>query len=155
MRHAHTNAPDAGTKDHERKLTAVGKAQPYILAQKLKELQISIDQALVSPAYRTAETFMLLKESMLFEIKAEFYPELYNATLENMLEILPNHISERGSVLVLGHCPSVNQLTEYLTGHNHFFAPGDLAILVAKGQDLVQSLLAPQGFSFWQILKSS
>lgn len=111
MRHA-TAAGAGGGSDHERPLTAIGRAEAERVGARLLELSAAPDRALSSSAVRCRETFDALAIALAHEPLVHFEKSLYNAGPAQLRHALAaDPLPEAGSsetVLLLAHNPGVS-----------------------------------------------
>ncbi|CAN5499918.1 histidine phosphatase family protein [soil metagenome] len=127
MRHAHAEPGRAGTPDASRRLTEAGHAraaqQAAVVAAQPPDL------VLCSTAVRATETLAHLDTG-----QAPVHVEvgLYEASATSALLRLAELAEDVGTVLYLGHMPTVAQLVGALIGEASDgvdFAPGTIAVL--------------------------
>lgn len=148
MRHA--KACDFSLKgDFYRPLDSKGKSQPQKIAIQLNQLNIKIDQLLVSPSTRTKETCELLLKELKQPLIPIFEPGLYNATLDDMLMIAQTTTVK--SFMIIAHNPGVSQLTEFLSGKHISYNTADLGILSSWSTEG----FGYKNFSFEQMLSAN
>ena len=105
MRHAKSSWADAGQRDLDRPLNKRGRRAAVLLGGWLKKKDYRPEQALVSSARRTQETWAgIVGEAGPAETR--YLPELYHAGPETMLEIV-QRAPDIGCLLVLGHQPGI------------------------------------------------
>lgn len=115
LRHAKAGFDLSGQADAERTLSHGGKQDATKLAYKLKGRNEAIQLVYCSPALRTRQTLELLREVDGIGHTAQYImPELYQATEATVLGIIQNTPAEVNSVMVIGHNPSMTQLTNLL-----------------------------------------
>ncbi len=115
LRHAKSAWDNAGIADHNRPLTARGRAAAAAMRQAMLGLALSPDVVLVSSARRTLQTLEALEpweETPLVEPM----DALYLATAPEMLTILNGVAETARSVMVIGHNPGLHELAVTLTG---------------------------------------
>lgn len=103
MRHAKSDW-DTPVTDFERPLNTRGNANAELAGNYLRN--IHIDQALVSPATRTQQTWSLLNQ----EAPATAVPELYHASVNSIRNIAmefgkSNLDNSNQTILIIGHNP--------------------------------------------------
>jgi phosphohistidine phosphatase len=153
MRHAKSDRLNSFTNDFERPLNERGQYQLLAIAQQLNKLNIKIDKAIVSPAQRTRETWTLLQSHLItLPAKSVFEPRLYNTLCEDFIQVLIEHADQCRSLLVIAHCPTVIEVTEFLTGEYHDFKTANLAVLSAQKKEWSKNLSHPQQFRFKEML---
>lgn len=112
LRHAEA-APFAGP-DHERPLTAEGHAQATAVGNWLREQRVSPDHALVSDAQRTRETWADVASAAGWGTTPELDAGLYAAGPESALDLMHLVDPDTGTLLVLGHNPTIHYLAQLL-----------------------------------------
>lgn len=130
MRHAKSDKSIYDLNDFDRPLNEKGSHQPQKIAAQLNELGIEINMVLVSPALRTLQTFELLLEELPNPPSLLLNPRLYNASLEDVLEVLDEHLDDiKGQTfLLVGHNPSLSELVSLLSNKSHDMGTAELAI---------------------------
>lgn len=151
MRHAKSDRSPLYDNDFERPLNDRGQHQPKDIAKQFNKLGISVDKVLVSSARRTKETWELLAKHLDDAPKPLFEPRLYEASLDEILDVLSEH-SDCDHLMMVGHCPGVNEIAEYLTGDYVDFKTANLAILSAGKEDLDSGLKKPGRFTLEKML---
>lgn len=125
LRHGQAAPPDGGdwSADHQRELTAQGRAEIRRLAQRAAALGLSAEVALVSSATRTCQTAELMGLKV-----DELRDELYNADAGDILQLLHTLPDSCQSAMVVAHNPGISWLgASLLRPHNTpGFAPGTL-----------------------------
>lgn len=130
MRHAKSSWSDPVQQDHARPLNGRGRRSATALGTWLRDKQFEPDQALVSTAERTRETFARLK----LDCEVTYLDALYHAGAERMLQVLKAATGAR--VLVLGHNPGIaafaHDILRETPDHDQFFGYPTGATLVAE-----------------------
>lgn len=129
MRHAESNPGSKSGSDFDRTLSTLGKIQPNIIAQKLIEKDITVNTAIISPSMRTKETYKILAGALKQNINVILDERLYAASEKSFLQVILDHAQHAQTLLIIAHCPAVNQVVEYLSRHIVNFATADIAIL--------------------------
>lgn len=112
MRHA-TAEPFAAT-DLDRELTAQGAADAGAAGEWLATEHIVVDHVLVSSAARSRRTWAELAESAALAVEPELDESLVAAGPESLLDVLRMVDDEVGTLLVVGHNPTVAHLAQML-----------------------------------------
>jgi len=106
MRHANAVDRLEAEDDFQRGLTARGREDSAAVADGLREAGLRVDLALVSPAWRTRQTFDQLVP-MIGDPAMEDPMALYHASTD-MLERAVRQVGDRASTLLLvGHNPGI------------------------------------------------
>lgn len=133
MRHAHAapDAPDGG--DFARPLSAEGLADAGRVGRRLRDAGLVPDVAFVSAARRTRETaeavFGELGRPGRIEVDRRWY-DGGPASWTDALQALPDTV---GTVLCVGHNPTVSTLAAMLTGTAAPFAPATAVVATFGG----------------------
>ncbi|MER2509961.1 histidine phosphatase family protein [Amaricoccus sp.] len=111
MRHAKSSWADAGQADIDRPLNGRGRRNAAAIGGWLRDQGYRPDEALVSSATRTRETWFEIA-AVLGQGPARFLPELYEADPERMLGVLRE--AHGAGVLMIGHQPGIGSLARRL-----------------------------------------
>jgi phosphohistidine phosphatase len=109
FRHAKTEARPAGRQDIDRVLVERGRSEAALIGRVLAEADLTPDLVLVSPAARTRETWEYAKPAFPHAI-VETRDGLYEATPEEVEAELGDTDHSAGTVMVVGHNPSLQEL---------------------------------------------
>ncbi len=110
IRHAKSSWADAGQRDLDRPLNKRGRHAAALLGGWLKKKGYRPDQALVSSARRTQETWAgIVAEAGPAETR--YLPELYHAGAETLLEIV-QRAPDVPCLLILGHQPGLGAFAQ-------------------------------------------
>ena len=112
MRHA--KAEQYGTTDVERRLTERGQRDAAEAGRWLAAQGFEPEQALVSAAARTQETWEALSEGAGWDLEADVDSSLYSAGTEAVLDLLREVDPGVTSVIVVGHNPTMASLAAVL-----------------------------------------
>ncbi|MGH7287888.1 MAG: SixA phosphatase family protein [Myxococcota bacterium] len=114
LRHAKSSWDDPALEDRERPLAPRGQRAARALGAHLARRGLAIDRVLCSTSRRTRETLALLGLDP--ATPAAFEEELYVASAQTLLRRLCRLPAKAHCVLVIGHDPGLDQLTQLLTG---------------------------------------
>lgn len=109
MRHAKAQDWSSGSGDHSRQLTPAGRTAASLVGTTLRTRDI--DLALVSSATRTRQTF----ECLGLDCRVEVTDDLYNCDSFALREAISQVDESVGSLLVVGHNPTIPAVAEDLT----------------------------------------
>lgn len=112
MRHA--KADSVGESDHARRLTASGVDDAQAAGRWLAGQGVRPDHALVSDAQRTRDTFAAVAQGAGWDVAASYDDGLYAAGPETALDLIRRSDAQAGSVIVIGHNPTVASLAQAL-----------------------------------------
>ncbi|MEZ0580603.1 histidine phosphatase family protein [Nocardioides sp. MH1] len=110
----HAKAEAFGPTDFERELAERGKADAAAAGAWLAEQGVSADAALVSAAKRTRQTWELLSSAAGWSVEAELDPSLYGADEDGVLDLVRMTDESVGTLVVVGHNPTVGMLAQLL-----------------------------------------
>lgn len=115
MRHA--KAEDSGISDHARVLSLRGRQQSAAQGRELIARVSRVDQAYVSDAARTKETFERLstQEPELADVSVEFSRDIYDGGVDAIIDLIRG-AGQAETVLVVGHEPVISSVAAYLDG---------------------------------------
>ncbi|MFF7634541.1 SixA phosphatase family protein [Kitasatospora sp. NPDC008050] len=129
LRHAKADWPEV--TDHERPLADRGRHQAPAAGQWLADSGIDPDYVLCSTSLRTRETWKLAAHELPKRSrKTVFEDRIYDATAGEIIEVLQETPDEYADVLLVGHNPGVQNLTEVLAGDESL---GDELIQLRRG----------------------
>ncbi|QMU78505.1 histidine phosphatase family protein [Streptacidiphilus sp. PB12-B1b] len=114
LRHAKADWPDV--PDHERPLADRGRRDAPAVGHWLAGQGLVPDLALCSTAERTRETWKLVAHELPTRPRTVYEERLYEAVPGRLIEVLQEVPEEVGTVLLVGHNPAVQGLTEVLAG---------------------------------------
>ena len=115
FRHAKAEPRAPGEDDFDRPLSERGREDAALVAQALARENLSPDYALISPARRTAETWICARDAFP-RIRAELNRALYNAGPDDIREAIDNVADRCDTLIVVGHNPGLHELAvELLT----------------------------------------
>jgi phosphohistidine phosphatase len=106
MRHAKSSWADPGQRDLDRPLNKRGRQAAGLLGAWLKKKGHLPDQALISSARRTQETWSGVV-AKLGAAPTSYLPEIYHAGPDTLLETLQRAAGEAKRVLMVGHQPGM------------------------------------------------
>jgi phosphohistidine phosphatase len=106
LRHAKSSWDDPAQRDHERPLAPRGRRAVKLLSEYVERNAIRPDLVLCSTARRTRDTLAGVHPPG----EALIEPELYTATVGELIERLRQVPAEVGAVMVIGHNPAVQML---------------------------------------------
>ena len=130
LRHAHAEPATSGQADHERGLSATGRAEAEAAGAWLREHGLLPDRVLCSSALRAMETLASLGDIGSGEVRSE--ASIYEASPGTLAALADaNRDAER--LLLVGHNPGLEQLAALMhsgqTGDYRGMPPGGIAVL--------------------------
>ena len=149
---AQEDASDAS--DRSRTLSPSGRLDADALGALLRQRALAPEQALVSPALRTRETFELLRPFAPTEPCAAFHDALYLAAPSTLLAMLRGQDCAPGSLMLVGHNPGLHELALMLSGGHELLQDGfPTCTLAMFGFDGAWSELAPRRARLLEVLR--
>jgi phosphohistidine phosphatase len=111
LRHAKADSPLA-TPDFERPLTARGRRDARAAGDALRAASRVPDRVVCSPALRTRQTL----EELRIDVPVDFEEQVYDNDPVAILDLLRAQHEEPGTLLLVGHNPSMHRLVLDLGG---------------------------------------
>lgn len=115
----HAIAVDRGApeirRDSERPLTPAGAKKMQRIARGMRALKISLELILSSPYLRARQTAEVVAREFEAESRLELSPLLEpGADPEELMGLVAGHYASLGSVMIVGHEPSLSELISML-----------------------------------------
>ncbi len=133
-RHAKSDWDNPLLSDHQRPLNKRGQRAAPLIGRWLAEKGYQPQEALVSDATRTRETWALLCAELTATVPVHFEPALYHASPDIMLRALQT--AKEQCVIMIGHNPGIAAFADMLLrddpGHPAFARYPTCATLVAE-----------------------
>ena len=112
LRHAKSSWDDFELRDYDRPLSTRGIQDADLMGNYFRSKKIKLDLVISSPSKRTTET---LEHFFQFERpKVQFEESIYHATLDEILDVIFSVPEDTESIMLVGHNPSMHEITEYL-----------------------------------------
>lgn len=130
LRHANSQKINQNG-DFERILSAKGIRELEQLSSFLLHRNITVDIALCSPAIRTRQTWDYVQNKLAITSVLTFPEDLYNASTDDMLNIIHHIDGSYNNAVIIGHNPTISSMTNALIagGGNLSFSPANMACL--------------------------
>jgi len=113
LRHAHAESAAPGQDDHERALSARGRAEAAAAGAWLKEIGFQPDRVLCSSARRARETLDLVQQGF-GPAQTESVDAIYEATPGDLIAIADGH-RDVPRLLMVGHNPGFEHLAALMS----------------------------------------
>lgn len=112
LRHAQAEPIVNGASDHDRGLTARGRRGAGRIAQAMRKAGLAPEVVLVSSALRTRQTLEELENAPVWDEwpNIDSLPQLYMATLPQLLNTIGDLPETVRSALIIGHNPGLQEL---------------------------------------------
>ncbi|MFF2849130.1 SixA phosphatase family protein [Streptomyces sp. NPDC058001] len=114
FRHAKADWPQVS--DHERPLADRGRMDAPVAGRKLADTGLALDLAVCSTATRTRETWKLAVQELPHRPKTVYEERLYEASPGELIAVLNDIPDDARNVVLIGHNPGIQGLTEILAG---------------------------------------
>ncbi|NDU76284.1 histidine phosphatase family protein [Actinomadura sp. DSM 109109] len=111
LRHAKAET-GLGISDIDRRLTGRGRRDATAAGDWLRAHGLVPERVLCSPAARTRETL----DRLALDAETDFAPAIYDNDPDGLLALVSEAPDEAGTLLLVGHNPSVHRLVHDLTG---------------------------------------
>lgn len=126
LRHAKSSWDNPTLDDHNRPLAARGRKAAGLVASYIARHGIHVDLVLCSSAVRARQTFELILPVLDGPLYIHLGPELYTANAADLLRLIQVVGEEVPGVLMVGHNPALEELTDLLAGDGEPRALEDL-----------------------------
>jgi phosphohistidine phosphatase len=147
LRHAKTERAQPGERDRDRKLTKRGRDDAPLIGAYMARHDLVPDLALVSPATRAQETWVLVADCFAEAPKTVSEERIYNADPQKLVDVLAETDGAKSLVLV-GHNPGLHDLAVQL------IASGDVEARerIAEGLPTSGLIVIDLAFDDWSRL---
>lgn len=115
LRHAKAVPASDGLKDFDRSLSDQGRRQAERVGKYLTEQNVVVDLVLSSPALRARETTELAMKAAGFLAEVRHDQRIYEASRQQLLEVIAEIGEDKSGVLLVGHNPGIEELSQHLT----------------------------------------
>jgi phosphohistidine phosphatase len=116
LRHAKSDWDDPELPDQDRPLAARGVRASRDMAKRLKKAGVTPSLVLCSPALRARQTLDLIAPALGQKVAIKYDDGLYGASAADVIKRLGAVADSVPSVMVVGHNPTIQELTLELTG---------------------------------------
>jgi phosphohistidine phosphatase len=133
MRHSKAASPE-GTPDHERPLADRGTREARAAGGWVAERGLMPELVLASDSLRTRQTTELVLQALAAgDAEVRYLPELYSTGVHQLLNLVAETPSEVGTLLVVGHEPTMSSTVQVLCGSPVSFPTSAVAVLGIDG----------------------
>lgn len=121
MRHAKSDWDSDSETDFSRPLSRRGVKEAHITGKWLSAQGLAPDAVVSSPALRAKDTALIVCDELgLKRDKIDWVMGLYEASLDELLEVIEKYSPGRTCMLLIGHNPGLDSLVNHLSAD----APG-------------------------------
>ena len=115
LRHAKSSWKEVGLPDRDRSLNKRGQRQAPEVGKRVRELGLTPDLILSSPAKRARDTAVVVAEKCGYDGDVELVNDFYPGAPSNYLDVLRNLPDAALRVMLVGHNPGLEDLLAMLT----------------------------------------
>jgi phosphohistidine phosphatase len=127
LRHARPTPNSPTGCDFDRPLAAEGRADALLVGQFLRRKELAPATVVCSPAARARQTAEHALEAAQLAAPLLFRDRIYEASVEQLIEVVAEAGGDAGVLLVVGHNPGLQELVARLTGAAASMHPATLA----------------------------
>ena len=132
MRHAKSDWSTSASSDFDRPLSRRGVRDAPRMAAWLADQELVPDMIISSPALRTKQTVLAVAEKLdIPEQDIIWDGAIYEASLDQLLQVLDKYSTAADSLLLVGHNPGLDYLVEYLSDRQPEYRRGKLMTTAA------------------------
>jgi phosphohistidine phosphatase len=131
LRHAKSGNLVLGFNDFDRTLTDGGRKAAELVGAYMSSHKLHLDLVMSSPAVRARETAEIVLRASNKRIDPQYDQRIYEASTQNLLDVIHDVENRRKQILLVGHNPSLEELLGLLTGVQHPMGTASLAKLSA------------------------
>ena len=116
MRHAKSDWHTDADTDFDRPLAARGKKDAPRMAKWLRQQGLIPDLVISSPALRARETAIMVADKLGIEESCiQWFPEIYGASVDDLLQVVADIDKHANIILLIGHNPGLDELLVHLS----------------------------------------
>ena len=116
LRHAKSSWDDPALADFDRPLNERGRRSAPLIAGFMREKGIRPDLVISSPAVRARQTAELVAGTEGIDVPIKFDERIYEAHPLDLLKVVRGADESIAELMLVGHNPGLEELTERLTG---------------------------------------
>lgn len=113
MRHGKSDWDADAARDFDRPLAGRGKKDVARMGEWLQHEHLIPDRLLSSPARRADKTARRVAQALGLTVVV-YEPDIYEASRNQLLDVLGRHTEEVQVLMLVGHNPGLDELVEYL-----------------------------------------
>jgi len=136
VRHAKSDWGNPALNDFDRPLNRRGMKNAPLMGRRLRQMNVSPERVISSPARRARDTAQLLAAELgVAETEILFEPRIYDAGVADLVEIVRTLDDAWDQVLLVGHNPGISELASLLGDVDHGHLVTCAAVGLAFGPD--------------------
>lgn len=143
LRHSKSSWEDPDLIDFDRPLNERGYREAGEMAQYIRDKAYYPQVILCSPARRTQETLEPILEALDYQGEVVYLDSIYESHWTNLKEEVDRR--EEESVLLVGHCPGIEDYLSHILGEEKIMKTSQLAVLDMEGPKLLD-FIRPKDF---------
>lgn len=117
VRHAKSSWDDPEQKDFDRTLNERGKKDAPEMGKRLAQKKWKVDRVVSSPAKRALKTAKLIAKELHYDPSAiDQYMEIYEASIDDLRDVLRSQPGGSNSLVLVGHNPGISYFLAFLAG---------------------------------------
>lgn len=128
LRHAKSGWDDPLLRDFDRPLNAKGERAAITVGRNLREMGLTFDHVVASPAVRVMETLAAVAHGFGSELAPDYDRRLYLAEQATLLDVIHALPETAASALLVGHNPGLEELVLALVPEGGDERRGDVAV---------------------------
>jgi phosphohistidine phosphatase len=129
LRHAESRWADTDVSDFDRPLNERGLQTAPLIGELMAAKRLFPGVIISSPARRARDTAVLLKQAGNLNASLTFDDQIYEASAQNLLNLLTRIDDGIDSALLVGHNPGIEGLIRLLTGRIEPMPTAALAVI--------------------------
>lgn len=129
LRHAKSSWDKPDLADFDRPLNERGLIAAPFMGEIIYDRQFQPDVLLVSPAKRSKQTAILVKETAELKARIKYDDRIYEASPQILLQVVAETDNKHESVMLVGHNPGIEGFIRYLTGKTVQMPTASLAVI--------------------------
>lgn len=129
LRHAKSSWDNTDLADFDRPLNDRGRIAAPFMGQVMYGRQIQPGVVLSSPAKRSKQTAILVKETAELKVPVTYDERIYEASPQILMQVISETDNSANSMMLVGHNPGIEGLIRYLTGKVEPMPTAALAVI--------------------------
>lgn len=129
LRHAKSSWDKPDLADFDRPLNERGLIAAPFMGEIIFDRQFQPDIILSSPAKRSKQTAILVKETAELKARIKYDERIYEASPQILLQVVAEADNKHESVMLVGHNPGIEGFIRYLTGKTVQMPTAALAVI--------------------------
>ncbi|MCX7876046.1 MAG: histidine phosphatase family protein [Melioribacteraceae bacterium] len=123
IRHAKSSWDDSSLSDHERPLNNRGLRNATFMSNLIKDKNIMPDLIISSTAERAVQTAKIFSNSLQHLNPIKFDSRIYEATTQNLLEVVSEIENHFNIVFMFGHNPGLTNFANFISNQPIYSLP--------------------------------